>query len=125
MLGTIIPVKEIAEIAHANDAVIVVDGAQGAPHIKVDVQELDCDFYAFSGHKMGGPTGNWRAVMAKKQLLNKMEPVEFGGEMIDFVDLHESTWKELPWKFEGEPQSLQGLSVLGAALILLIALVLI
>lgn len=115
VLGTINPVKEIAEIAHANDAVIVVDGAQGAPHIKVDVQELDCDFYAFSGHKMGGPTGIG-VLYGKKALLNKMEPVEFGGEMIDFVDLHESTWKELPWKFEGGTPIIAGAIGLGAAI---------
>lgn len=115
VLGTVNPVKEIAEIAHANDAVIVVDGAQGAPHIKVDVQELDCDFYAFSGHKMGGPTGIG-VLYGKKALLNNMEPVEFGGEMIDFVGLHESTWKELPWKFEGGTPIIAGAIGLGAAI---------
>ncbi|RKD68850.1 cysteine desulfurase/selenocysteine lyase [Sinobaca qinghaiensis] len=115
VLGTINPVKEIAEIAHANDAVIVVDGAQGAPHIKVDVQELDCDFYAFSGHKMGGPTGIG-VLYGKKALLNNMEPVEFGGEMIDFVGLYESTWKELPWKFEGGTPIIAGAIGLGAAI---------
>lgn len=106
VLGTINPVKEIAEIAHANGAVMVVDGAQSTPHMKVDVQDLDCDFFAFSGHKMGGPTGIG-ALYGKKELLEKMEPIEFGGEMIDFVNLYESTWKELPWKFEGVRQSLQ------------------
>ncbi|WP_252315282.1 cysteine desulfurase [Sinobaca sp. H24] len=115
VLGTVNPVKEMAEIAHANDAVIVVDGAQGAPHIKVDVQALDCDFYAFSGHKMGGPTGIG-VLYGKKELLNKMEPVEFGGEMIDFVGLHESTWKELPWKFEGGTPIIAGAIGLGAAI---------
>lgn len=115
VLGTVNPVKEMAEIAHANNAVIVVDGAQGAPHIKVDVQDLDCDFYAFSGHKMGGPTGIG-ALYGKKELLNKMEPVEFGGEMIDFVGLHESTWKELPWKFEGGTPIIAGAIGLGAAI---------
>lgn len=115
VLGTVNPVKEMAEIAHANDAVIVVDGAQGAPHIKVDVQALDCDFYAFSGHKMGGPTGIG-VLYGKKELLSKMEPIEFGGEMIDFVGLHESTWKELPWKFEGGTPIIAGAIGLGAAI---------
>ena len=95
VLGTINPIKEIAEIAHENGAVMVVDGAQSTPHMKVDVQDLDCDFYAFSGHKMCGPTGIG-VLYGKKELLEKMEPIEFGGEMIDFVDLYESTWKELP-----------------------------
>src|SRR5699024_4575501 len=100
VLGTINPVKEVANIAHDHGAVIVVDGAQGAPHLKVDVQDLDCDFYAFSGHKMCAPTGIG-VLYGKKHLLDSMEPIEFGGEMIDFVGLYDSTWKELPWKFEG------------------------
>lgn len=115
VLGTINPVKEIAEIAHQNGAIIVVDGAQGVPHMKVDVQELDCDFYAFSGHKMCGPTGVG-VLYGKKALLEKMEPVEFGGEMIDFVDLYDSTWKELPWKFEGGTPIIAGAIGLGAAI---------
>ncbi|MCR6112005.1 cysteine desulfurase [Bacillus sp. A301a_S52] len=100
VLGTINPIKEIADIAHKSGAVIMVDGAQAVPHMNVDVQDLDVDFYAFSGHKMCGPTGIG-VLYGKKHLLKNMEPVEFGGEMIDFVDLYESTWKELPWKFEG------------------------
>lgn len=115
VLGTINPVKEIAEIAHQNGAIIVADGAQGVPHMKVDVQELDCDFYAFSGHKMCGPTGVG-VLYGKKALLEKMEPVEFGGEMIDFVDLYDSTWKELPWKFEGGTPIIAGAIGLGAAI---------
>jgi cysteine desulfurase/selenocysteine lyase len=115
VLGTINPVKEIAEIAHVNGAVMVVDGAQSTPHMKVDVQDLDCDFFAFSGHKMGGPTGIG-ALYGKKQLLEKMEPIEFGGEMIDFVNLYESTWKELPWKFEGGTPIIAGAIGLGAAI---------
>lgn len=98
VLGTINPIKEIANIAHENGAVLAVDGAQGVPHMKVDVQDLDCDFLSFSGHKMCGPTGIG-VLYGKKELLEKMEPVEFGGEMIDFVGLYDSTWKELPWKF--------------------------
>ncbi len=116
VLGTINPVKEIAEIAHEHGAIMVVDGAQSAPHMKVDVQDLDCDFFAFSGHKMCGPTGIG-VLYGKKELLEKMEPVEFGGEMIDFVDLYESTWKELPWKFEGGHQLLQEQLVLVLQLI--------
>ncbi|PGX72737.1 cysteine desulfurase [Priestia megaterium] len=115
VLGTVNPVKEIAEIAHANGAVMVVDGAQSTPHMKVDVQDLDCDFFAFSGHKMGGPTGIG-ALYGKKELLEKMEPIEFGGEMIDFVNLYESTWKELPWKFEGGTPIIAGAIGLGAAI---------
>lgn len=115
VLGTINRVKEIAEIAHANGAVMVVDGAQSTPHMKVDVQDLDCDFFAFSGHKMGGPTGIG-ALYGKKELLEKMEPIEFGGEMIDFVNLYESTWKELPWKFEGGTPIIAGAIGLGAAI---------
>ncbi|MFP7734235.1 cysteine desulfurase [Priestia aryabhattai] len=115
VLGTINPVKEIAEIAHANGAVMVVDGAQSTPHMKVDVQDLDCDFFAFSGHKMGGPTGIG-ALYGKKELLEKMEPIEFGGEMIEFVNLYESTWKELPWKFEGGTPIIAGAIGLGAAI---------
>ena len=115
VLGTINPVKEIAAIAHKNGAVIVVDGAQSTPHMKIDVQDLDCDFYALSGHKMCGPTGIG-VLYGKKALLEKMEPVEFGGEMIDFVDLYDSTWKELPWKFEGGTPIIAGAIGLGAAI---------
>ncbi|MGG5252116.1 cysteine desulfurase [Neobacillus sp. SM06] len=115
VLGSINPVKEIAKIAHEHGAVMVVDGAQSAPHMKIDVQDLDCDFLAFSGHKMVGPTGIG-VLYGKKHLLEKMEPVEFGGEMIDFVQLHDSTWKELPWKFEGGTPIIAGAIGLGAAI---------
>src|SRR5699024_3486552 len=115
VLATINPVKEIAKIAHEHDAIIVVDGAQGAPHIQVDVQEMDCDFYAFSGHKMAAPTGI-DVLYGNKALLEQMEPIEFGGEMIDFVGKHESTWKELPWKFEGGTPIIAGAVGLGAAI---------
>ncbi|WNB92916.1 cysteine desulfurase [Bacillus sp. NEB1478] len=115
VLGTINPIKEIAAIAHKNGAIMVVDGAQSTPHMKVDVQDLDCDFFAFSAHKMCGPTGIG-VLYGKKALLNKMEPVEFGGEMIDFVGLQESTWKELPWKFEGGTPIIAGAIGLGAAI---------
>lgn len=115
VLGTMNPVKEVAQIAHENGAVMVVDGAQAAPHLKIDVQQLDCDFFAFSGHKMCGPTGIG-VLYGKKELLNNMEPVEFGGEMIDFVGLYDSTWKELPWKFEGGTPIIAGAVGLGAAI---------
>ncbi|MFJ7753016.1 cysteine desulfurase [Peribacillus muralis] len=115
VLGVINPVKEIAKIAHEHGAIMVVDGAQSTPHLKVDVRDLDCDFFAFSGHKMVGPTGIG-VLYGKKELLEKMEPVEFGGEMIDFVGLQESTWKELPWKFEGGTPIIAGAIGLGAAI---------
>jgi cysteine desulfurase / selenocysteine lyase len=115
VLGSINPVKEIAAIAHQYGAVMLVDGAQSTPHMKVDVQDLDCDFYALSGHKMCAPTGIG-ALYGKKHLLENMEPIEFGGEMIDFVDLQDSTWKELPWKFEGGTPIIAGAVGLGAAI---------
>lgn len=115
VLGVMNPIQEITKIAHEHGAVMVVDGAQAAPHMKVDVQQLDCDFYAFSGHKMCGPTGIG-VLYGKQRHLEKMEPVEFGGEMIDFVGLYESTWKELPWKFEGGTPIIAGAIGLGAAI---------
>lgn len=115
VLGTMNPVKEVAKIAHEHGAVMMVDGAQAAPHLKIDVQDLDCDFFAFSGHKMVGPTGIG-VLYGKKHLLEAMEPVEFGGEMIDFVGLYDSTWKELPWKFEGGTPIIAGAVGLAAAI---------
>ena len=115
VLGVINPIKELAAIAHEKGAVMVVDGAQSAPHMKVDVRELNCDFFAFSGHKMCGPTGVG-VLYGKKEHLENMEPVEFGGEMIDFVGLQESTWKELPWKFEAGTPIIAGAIALGAAI---------
>ncbi|WP_430483032.1 cysteine desulfurase [Rossellomorea marisflavi] len=115
VLGTMNPIKEITKIAHENGAVMMVDGAQAAPHMKIDVQDLDCDFFAFSGHKMVGPTGIG-VLYGKKNHLEAMEPVEFGGEMIDFVGLYDSTWKELPWKFEGGTPIIAGAIGLGAAI---------
>lgn len=115
VLGTMNPIKEITQIAHENGAVMVVDGAQAAPHLRIDVQDLDCDFFAFSGHKMCGPTGIG-VLYGKKELLEQMEPIEFGGEMIDFVGLYDSTWKELPWKFEGGTPIIAGAVGLAAAI---------
>lgn len=115
VLGTVNPVKEIAQLAHQHQAIMVVDGAQAVAHMPVDVQDLDCDFYCFSGHKMCGPTGIG-VLYGKQALLEKMEPVAFGGEMIDFVDLYESTWTELPWKFEAGTPNIAGAIGLGAAI---------
>ncbi|WP_438349591.1 cysteine desulfurase [Paenibacillus sp. FA6] len=115
VMGVVNPIKQIAEIAHRHGAILVVDGAQSAPHMKVDVQDLDSDFYAFSSHKMCGPTGIG-VLYGKKALLEFMEPVEFGGEMIDEVGLYDSTWKELPWKFEGGTPIIAGAVGLGAAI---------
>jgi len=115
VLGVTNPIKEIAAIAHKNGAVMVVDGAQSTPHMKIDVQDLDCDFFAFSGHKMCGPTGIG-ALYGKLSLLESMEPIEFGGEMIDHVDLYESTWKEVPWRFEGGTPIIAGAVGLAAAI---------
>jgi len=115
VLGVANPVKQIAAIAHNRGAVVMVDGAQSIPHIKVDVQELDCDFYAFSGHKMCGPTGIG-VLYGKKAYLEQMEPIEFGGEMIADVGLYDASWKELPWKFEGGTPIIAGAIGLGAAI---------
>lgn len=115
VMGIVNPIKEVAKIAHKHGAKLVVDGAQSTPHMPIDVTDLDCDFFAFSGHKMCGPTGIG-VLYGKKELLEQMEPMEFGGEMIDHVDLYESTWKELPWKFEGGTPIIAGAVGLGAAI---------
>ncbi|MCP3772267.1 cysteine desulfurase [Paenibacillus sp. MZ04-78.2] len=115
VLGVVNPVKEIAEIAHRHGAKMMVDGAQSTPHLKVDVQALGCDFYTLSGHKMCAPTGIG-ALYGRKELLLEMEPIEFGGEMIDHVGLYDSTWKDLPWKFEGGTPIIAGAVGLGAAI---------
>lgn len=114
VLGTINDIKRIAETAHQNDAYISVDGAQAVPHMKVDVQDLGVDFYAFSGHKMLGPTGIG-VLYGKAQLLDEMEPVEYGGDMIDFVGMYESTWTDLPVKFEaGTPMIAEAVGLAAA-----------
>ncbi|QQE81175.1 cysteine desulfurase [Alicyclobacillus sp. SO9] len=115
VLGTINPIKEISKVAHDAGAILVVDGAQSVPHMSVDVKELDCDFLAFSGHKMCGPSGVG-VLYGKRSLLDKMEPTYFGGEMIDVVELEESTWKDTPWKFEGGTPIIAGAIGLGAAI---------
>lgn len=99
VLGTVNPVREMAREAHRHGCVIVVDGAQGVPHIKVDVQELECDFYAFSSHKMYGPTGIG-ILWGRRELLEKMPPYQGGGEMIGHVSFEGTTWADLPYKFE-------------------------
>ncbi|HEM6455561.1 TPA: cysteine desulfurase [Streptococcus suis] len=114
VLGSVAPIGEIAELVHAVGAYLVVDGAQSVPHMAVNVQELDVDFYAFSGHKMLGPTGIG-VLYGKEELLNRMSPVEFGGEMIDFVYEQSATWKELPWKFEAGTPNIAGAIGLGVA----------
>ncbi|WP_017547943.1 cysteine desulfurase [Salinicoccus carnicancri] len=114
VLGTINDIRAIAETAHRNGAYISVDGAQAVPHMSVDVQDLDVDFYAFSGHKMLGPTGIG-VLYGKSGLLDKMEPIEYGGDMIDFVDLRESTWTDLPVKFEaGTPMIAEAIGLSAA-----------
>lgn len=115
VLGTVHPIKQIAAWVHQQGGVIAVDGAQSVPHMKVDVQDLDVDFLAFSGHKMCGPTGIG-VLYGKEALLNETDPVEFGGEMIDTVDLYESTWRELPWKFEAGTPVIAGAIALGVAI---------
>lgn len=114
VLGVVNPVKELAKLAHSVGAAIVVDGAQSAPNQKIDVTEIDCDFFAFSGHKMCGPTGIG-ILYGKKKWLEQMEPVEYGGEMIDFVYHDYSTWAELPWKFEAGTPNIVGAIGLAAA----------
>jgi cysteine desulfurase/selenocysteine lyase len=113
-LGTINPIKQIAEAAHAVGALVAVDGAQGAVHTKVDVQDLGVDFYALSGHKMCGPTGIG-ALWARRALLESMSPYQGGGEMIHFVGRDESTWAEVPHKFEAGTPNIAGAIGMGAA----------
>ncbi len=99
VLGTINPVEEIVKIAHAHGIPVMVDGAQSAPHFKVDVQTMDCDFFAFSGHKMYGPTGIG-VLYGKEEWLEKLPPYQGGGEMIDKVTWEKTTFERLPFKFE-------------------------
>jgi cysteine desulfurase / selenocysteine lyase len=113
-LGTINPIKAITAAAHAAGALVLVDGAQAVPHMPVDVQDLGVDFYAFSGHKMCGPTGIG-VLWARRALLEAMPPFLGGGDMIKRVKLNEATWNDLPWKFEaGTPSVAEGIG-LGAA----------
>ncbi|WP_321326660.1 cysteine desulfurase [Thiomicrorhabdus sp.] len=113
-LGTINPVKEMAEIAHSVGAKIMIDGAQATPHMKVDVQDLDCDFYALSGHKMYGPTGIG-VLYAKEELLEIMPPYQGGGDMIYSVTFDKTEYNVLPYKFEAGTPHISGAIGLAAA----------
>lgn len=114
-LGTVNPVRELTEAAHRAGAVVVVDGAQGAPHLGIDVQEAGVDFYAFSSHKICGPTGVG-VLYGREELLRAMPPFLTGGEMIRTVRLHDTTYAELPHKFEAGTQPIAEVIGLGAAL---------
>lgn len=114
-LGTINPIKKIIAKAHKFDIPVVIDGAQGIPHFKVDVQELDCDFYAFSGHKFYAPMGVG-VLYGKEKWLNEMLPYQFGGEMVDQVSFEKTTFNELPFKFEAGTPNVEAVLGLNAAL---------
>ncbi|MBS2097821.1 aminotransferase class V-fold PLP-dependent enzyme [Carboxylicivirga linearis] len=114
-LGTINPIKKIITTAHANNIPVMIDGAQAVQHVKVDVQELDCDFYVFSGHKLYGPTGIG-AFYGKEKWLNQMEPYQGGGEMIQTVSFEGTTFNELPFKFEAGTPDYSGAVGLAAAI---------
>jgi len=113
-LGTINPVRDIIREAHSRDIPVLIDGAQGVPHATVDVQALDCDFYAFSGHKMFGPTGTG-VLYGKEALLDAMPPYKGGGDMILEVSFSGTTFNELPYKFEAGTPNISGMIGLGAA----------
>jgi cysteine desulfurase/selenocysteine lyase len=115
VLGTINPIKEICSMAHACGAKVLVDGAQAVPHLKVDVQDLDADFYAFSGHKLYGPTGIG-VLYGKKELLELMPPYQGGGDMIELVTFEKTTYNTLPLKFEAGTPMIGEVLGLGAAI---------
>ena len=115
VLGIVTPLKELATIAHQHGAIVVGDGAQAVPHMPVDVQDLDVDFYAFSGHKMMSPMGIG-VLYGKENLLRAMPPYQYGGEMINDVHRNESTWADIPFKFEAGTQNIAGAVGLGAAI---------
>jgi cysteine desulfurase/selenocysteine lyase len=114
-LGTINPIRRIVELAHARNVPVLVDGAQAVPHMKVDVQALDCDFYTFSGHKIYGPTGIG-VLYGKTKLLDAMPPYQGGGDMISSVTFERTTYNKLPYKFEAGTPDIAGVIGLGAAL---------
>ena len=114
-LGTVNPVRQIIAMAHEHGTPVLVDGAQAVPHLQVDVQELDCDFYAFSGHKMYGPTGVG-VLYGKKRLLEAMPPYQGGGDMISSVTFEKTTYNRLPFKFEAGTPNIAGVIGLGAAI---------
>jgi cysteine desulfurase/selenocysteine lyase len=114
-LGTVNPIGDLADLAHENDSYIFADGAQAVPHQSVDVEALDVDFYAFSGHKMCGPTGIG-GLYGKKPILEAMEPFMYGGGMVRKVEFEETTWADLPWKYEaGTPLIAEGIALAEAA----------
>ncbi|MEE8444067.1 MAG: cysteine desulfurase [Alphaproteobacteria bacterium] len=113
-LGTITPIAEIVRMAHQHGAVALVDGCQAVPHMPVDVQKIDADFYVFSGHKLYGPSGIG-VLYGKQALLDAMPPYQGGGEMIDTVTFEQSTWADLPYKFEAGTPHIAGAIALGAA----------
>lgn len=115
VLGTVFPVKEIIERAHSVGAVVLVDGAQSVPHMRVDMVEMDADFFAFSGHKMLALMGVG-VLYGKEQILEGMEPFLFGGDMIEYVYEEETSFNELPFKFEAGTQGIEGVVSLGAAI---------
>ena len=115
VLGTINPVRKIVDLAHQRGALVLVDAAQSVPHMPVNVQELDCDFLVFSAHKMLGPTGVG-VLYARHDLLEAMDPFLGGGEMIKRVRLEESTWNDVPWKFEAGTPNIGDVCAFGAAL---------
>jgi cysteine desulfurase/selenocysteine lyase len=114
-LGTINPIKQMVQIAHAHHVPVLVDGAQAFPHMPVDVQDLDCDFYAFSSHKAYGPTG-LGILYGKEKFLDKMPPYQGGGDMIESVSFTKTTYNKLPFKFEAGTPNIAGVIGLGAAL---------
>ena len=114
-LGTVMPVREIVQMAHARNIPVLIDGAQAVAHVGVDVQELDCDFYAFSGHKVFGPTGIG-VLYGRENLLDEMPPYQAGGDMIRTVTFEKTTYNELPYKFEAGTPHIAGAIGLGAAL---------
>ena len=114
-LGTINPIGDLADLAHEHDSYIFADGAQAVPHQSVDVEALDVDFYAFSGHKMCGPTGIG-GLYGKRAILDAMEPFMYGGGMVRKVEFEETTWADLPWKYEaGTPLIAEGIALAEAA----------
>ena len=115
VFGTINPVSEIVKVAKSKNVASLIDGAQAAPHFPVDLSEIDCDFYTFSGHKMVGPTGVG-VLIGRKSLLEEMDPFMGGGEMINNVKLDSSTWNEIPWKFEAGTPNIAQVIGLGKAL---------
>lgn len=115
VLGVCNPIRELADLAHAQQAIILVDGAQSTPHMAINVQDLSADFFVFSGHKMLGPMGIG-VLYGKARLLSAMSPAQFGGEMIDIVDDQDATFQPLPWRFEAGTPNVAGAIGLGAAI---------